>query len=153
MIFSAAYFEVAFGMVNHFFPQGYTEDRLKKIPNQNFASYLYPKFLFYGGHISLWLQYFLILPVFFQFGWIVALIYLVFPLFGTKMLAMLLWQSNFAKSFTLELMYVTLERRIKRKDFKVDNGTDLGGEQFFEELFKEILVFIDSLPARKNAGS
>lgn len=149
MLISSEYFEVAFSIVNHFFPQGYVETANLKIPNKNFATYLYPKSLYYGGHISQWIQYLLVISVFLKFGWVVALIYFIFILFIWKLIVAFLLVKNYTiKRFALELMYVNLERKVARRDFKMHKLT-VEGERVMEDLFKEILAFIDSLPEHK----
>ncbi|OGN28698.1 MAG: hypothetical protein A3A33_01995 [Candidatus Yanofskybacteria bacterium RIFCSPLOWO2_01_FULL_49_25] len=146
MLISGEYFEVSFGIVNRFFPQGYVDTANLKIPNQNFATYLYPKSLYYSGHISQWIQYLLVIPVFLKFGWVVALIYFIFILFVWKLIVAFLLVKNYAiKRFALELMYANLKMRMARKDFKMYKLT-VDGERVMENFFRETLAFIDSLP-------
>ena len=149
MLISAEYFEVALSIVNRFFPQGYAETANSKIPNKNFATFLYPKSLSLGGHISQWVQYLLVIPVFFEFGWLVALIYLIFILFVWKFIAALLLVKNqITKKFALELMRVNLERKVAKNDFDM-HGLTPEGMVLMKDLFKQIIAFIDSLPEHK----
>jgi hypothetical protein len=148
---SASYFEVALSIANRLFPDGHFTAGNLSIPNHNVATLFYPKWLHKGGHVSNWIQYLLVVPTTWVFGWGYGIAYLLAVLLGVKLLMSALSTSAAGISVSVALMRAYLERRVRLRQFRWDEGTSEEGQQVFEALYRAALELLEQVPERANA--